>query len=502
MRLNATFLKVGVFVAFAVQTAFGLYAQQPLAAALEPEPGLVSRGSAESDTNAPPAEKEDEPPHKRVRDIVKVGSDVVLKEGDASKDVVVVRGSATIDGTIEGDLVVVAGSATVNGKIKGNMVVVLGSAKLGPKAEIKRDATVVGGTLDTDPDAKIDGERVEVGGTNVPGLNLVTDWLKGGLFLARPLPPRLGWVWGVAAMLFLLNVLLSLMFPRPTQACTDQMDKSPVGSFFTGFLALILFGPLLILLAVTGIGVLIIPFLFCAMIVAFLFGKVAVYRYAGQQLVRPMNSAVTQSALVTLLAGTVIFYLLYTVPVVGFVVWGVAGLWGLGAVLMAAVRSFRREREEANPVSSVASGEATMTMGAAEQGGIPLALGLETSLPRVGFWLRFIATALDLILVGTISAWMHLPKLFFILWGIYHIAMWTWRGTTIGGIVMGIRVVRTDGRPLNFALALIRALSSLFSAMVLFLGFFWAGWSRERQSWHDKIAGTIVVKVPKGMSLV
>lgn len=141
-------------------------------------------------------------------------------------------------------------------------------------------------------------------------------------------------------------------------------------------------------------------------------------------------------------------------------------------------------------------------MGTAEQSDVPPAVGLEASLSRVGFWLRFMATALDLLLVGTISAWMHLPRLFLILWGIYHVALWTWRGTTIGGIVMGIKVVRVDGRPLGFTVALIRALSSVFSAMALFLGFFWAGWSRERQSWHDKIAGTIVVKVPKGMSLV
>jgi hypothetical protein len=502
MRLNSTFLKLGVFVAFAMQTAFGLYAQQPPAAALEPEPGLISRDGAKSDTNAPPAEKEDEPAPKRFREIVKVGNDAVLKEGEASKDVVVVRGSATIDGSIEGDLVVVAGSAMVNGNVSGNMVVVLGSAKLGPKAKVEGDAVVVGGTLDADPDAKIEGERVEVGGMNIPGLNPLTDWLKSGLFLARPLPPHLAWVWGIAALFFLLNVLLSVMFPRPTQACTEQMDKSPIGSFFTGFLALILFLPLLILLVATGVGVLIVPFLFCAMIVAFLFGKVAVYRYAGQQVTRSMNSAFVQSPLITLLVGTAVFYVLYMIPVVGFAVWGVAGLWGVGAVLMAVVGRFRRERQEPNSTFSVASGEGTMAMGTAEQGGIPSEVGLETSLPRVGFWLRFMATVLDLLLVGTIFAWMHLPRMFLIFWGIYHITFWTWRGTTIGGIVMGIKVVRMDGRPLNFAVALIRSLSSVFSAMVLFLGFFWAGWSRERQSWHDKIAGTIVVKVPKGMSLV
>jgi len=80
--------------------------------------------------------------------------------------------------------------------------------------------------------------------------------------------------------------------------------------------------------------------------------------------------------------------------------------------------------------------------------------------------------------------------------------MWTWKGTTIGGIVMGIKVVRTDGRDVDFAVALVRSIASVFSALVFGLGFFWAGWSRDKQSWHDKIAGTIIVRVPREMALI
>src|SRR5207247_6244976 len=99
--------------------------------------------------------------------------------------------------------------------------------------------------------------------------------------------------------------------------------------------------------------------------------------------------------------------------------------------------SFRREKEKANPPAGAGGGGTTMALGTAEQGSVPPAIGAEASLPRVGFWLRFVATFLDLLLVGTISAWMHLPPLFLILWGIYHVVMWTWKGTNIGGIVLG-----------------------------------------------------------------
>ena len=54
----------------------------------------------------------------------------------------------------------------------------------------------------------------------------------------------------------------------------------------------------------------------------------------------------------------------------------------------------------------------------------------------------------------------------------------------------------------DFPVALVRSLSSFFSAFVLFLGFLWVAWDREKQSWHDKIAGTVVVQMPKGFALL
>jgi len=84
----------------------------------------------------------------------------------------------------------------------------------------------------------------------------------------------------------------------------------------------------------------------------------------------------------------------------------------------------------------------------------------------------------------------------------YFAALWSWKGTTVGGIVLNLQVVRLDGRPLNFLTALVRSLAAVFSIFVLFLGFFWIGWDRDKQGWHDKIAGTVVVRLPRSVSLV
>ena len=119
---------------------------------------------------------------------------------------------------------------------------------------------------------------------------------------------------------------------------------------------------------------------------------------------------------------------------------------------------------------------------------------------RAGFWLRTCATVLDVLLFVFVLI-LTGPKAL-LLWLIYHVAMWAWKGTTVGGIVVGIKLVRVDGRPVDVGVALVRAAAAIFSALVLGLGFFWAGWDRGKQSWHDKIAGTVMVTVPKGMPLL
>ena len=85
---------------------------------------------------------------------------------------------------------------------------------------------------------------------------------------------------------------------------------------------------------------------------------------------------------------------------------------------------------------------------------------------------------------------------------IYGAVMWKLKGTTIGGIVCGLKVVRTDHREIDWATAIVRALACFLSLMVAGLGFIWVAFDDEQQSWHDKIAGTTVVRAPKGASLV
>jgi uncharacterized RDD family membrane protein YckC len=113
------------------------------------------------------------------------------------------------------------------------------------------------------------------------------------------------------------------------------------------------------------------------------------------------------------------------------------------------------------------------------------------------------ALLLDLILVGVVLSTVHLAHhaLLLFLAG-YGAVMWKLRGTTIGGSICGLRVVRLDGRAIDWPTAVTRALGAFLSMFVAGLGFIWVVFDSERQSWHDKIAGTVVVHVPRGTPLV
>ena len=74
-------------------------------------------------------------------------------------------------------------------------------------------------------------------------------------------------------------------------------------------------------------------------------------------------------------------------------------------------------------------------------------------------------------------------------------------GQTFGKRTLGIRVVNRDGDPPGLGRALIRYVLGFGVEVVLayvlvgFLGLLWPLWDKDKQTWHDKIAGTYVVEV-------
>ena len=75
------------------------------------------------------------------------------------------------------------------------------------------------------------------------------------------------------------------------------------------------------------------------------------------------------------------------------------------------------------------------------------------------------------------------------------IGFWIWRSATPGKMVISAKIVdaRTLGEPSTGQL-IVRYIGYFISAFVFCLGFLWIAFDKRKQGWHDKIAGTVVIK--------
>jgi len=136
-------------------------------------------------------------------------------------------------------------------------------------------------------------------------------------------------------------------------------------------------------------------------------------------------------------------------------------------------------------------------------GGVPV-YSTGSSGPRAGFWRRFGATILDglILLVPFVIVWYALnPVLGYAVYLISSIAYFTMleggpTGQTLGKKATGIRVYDLKaGGSIGYGRAFIRYIGHIVSGIVIYLGYLWMLWDKEKQTWHDKMAGSVVVPV-------
>lgn len=475
--------------------------------------------------------------HRHDNALVTIGHDATLEAGAESDAVVAVLGNATsagkvaeavvsvlgdthVTGPVGNSVVSVLGNTYVDSEISENVVSVLGDVELGPHAVVNGEVATIGGTLVRDPAAKVNGSVQTVtmfrhGG----GLDGFHAWVRHALLYGRPLAiaPGLGWAWTIAAVFMVLYLLIAMLFPRGIERSVRTMEEAPGSSVLAAFLTLLLKPVVFMLVFITVIGIMLVPFLAVALWVIGLFGKAVAFAWLGRRLLPKRESPETWFTVLTVLVGGLLATALYLVPVLGFIVYKGLDILGVGIVVYTLLQVMRANRAAANPppaatIAPAGAAAADGPAGVADAAGAASASAAPaprpapvaaTSYPRAGFWIRMAALWLDIIIVAIACKFLHLHDgLFMIAVAAYGAVMWKLRGTTVGGIVCNLRIVRQDGRELDWATAIVRGLACFLSAIALGLGFLWIAFDGERQGWHDKIAGTVVVRVPKAASLV
>lgn len=122
--------------------------------------------------------------------------------------------------------------------------------------------------------------------------------------------------------------------------------------------------------------------------------------------------------------------------------------------------------------------------------------------PRASFGVRFVAALIDGVLLGIVGAILSailgstLGSVVNLVLGLayYGYLEGSPSGQTVGKKAMNIRVIDfAGGGAIGPGRALLRYIGRILSAIPCGLGYFWMLWDSEKQTWHDKIATTVVV---------
>jgi uncharacterized RDD family membrane protein YckC len=129
--------------------------------------------------------------------------------------------------------------------------------------------------------------------------------------------------------------------------------------------------------------------------------------------------------------------------------------------------------------------------------------------PRAGFWVRFDALLIDLVLLAAVtgtflgigssslSSWVKVsvdPRALLLLIAYFSFFEGSASGQTVGKKLLNIRVVDLgNGQPIGFVRAAVRNVVAYFVSVIFLLGYLWMLWDEEKQTWHDKVTSSVVV---------
>jgi len=241
-------------------------------------------------------------------DMAKIGGDAIIEEGVVVDDVAVVFGDLTVNGTVSKDVAVIGGDLEVGptGKILGKTVVIFGKLVKSPGAEVNNDMVEI-----------FPFSRTCVKSYAFPVLGLFAMGSIGVILLA-------GFV--------VIFLLIALVFTDRVGRSSFYIETFPWRALIIGFVSALLVLPVILLLAVSVLGIPLIPLFIFIILAATFFGYTAVCQLIGLKFFRAIKKP-GRHMFWEVLVGFIIISVIVMIPFVGVFIKFLAWIIGFGATM-------------------------------------------------------------------------------------------------------------------------------------------------------------------------
>lgn len=257
---------------------------------------------------------------------VEMGSPVVIDADETLKEAVSIGGDVTVFGKVTREVV----------SVGGNVIIKKG-------ASVAREAVAVGGDVLIESGARVDGEAVAVGGKVIVEDGAEVKGDRVSINIPMPAIGGVAGVLGMGAMFWVLAAILRSIVilavaliivwiaPERVTIARDYLVKKTGMSLFSGLLILLGTIPAIIFLAITIIGLPLIPFLILLLIGVIIFGLSALLLWLGNWIPLFKNKKSPTGAIIL---GFLVFLLINMIPVIGGIFLLLASLAAAGATFL------------------------------------------------------------------------------------------------------------------------------------------------------------------------
>jgi MFS family permease len=250
--------------------------------------------------------------HAEATSVVKINNDVTIEENMKVRNVFVLRGQITINGTVE-----------------QNVVAIGGSIVLTRTAVVNGDVVALGGIIVMGKGANVHGTLTEINSSNISAA--ISDLLSDDWE---------GWSWLFAIFsvvvffaILILALLIVALIPKPIQVIAETIKTNTFKVSLSGLLGLLLIVPIAVLLTISVIGIVLIPLEMILVVSAALLGFIAVSQLIGRRVLmlikRTGGGGIRQT-----FWGLITLWLIGWIPYVGWMIKVLAVVLGLGGVIM------------------------------------------------------------------------------------------------------------------------------------------------------------------------